>query len=79
MLSGAPSCGGLCQQGRLECRTPYTCGVWQPVKATLPDQLLATGAMSGPHRRAHPITTSPWARLRRAVRAFLINRKGPKL
>lgn len=42
------------------------------------DQMLATGAISGPYRRAHPQTLSLLARIRRAIRAWINDhRKGP--
>ena len=42
------------------------------------DQLLATGALSGPYRRARPVTLSLWGRFRRALRVFFTP-KGPAL
>lgn len=44
---------------------------------SLPDLLLRQGSMSGPYRRTHPITTTPWTRLRRALRAWAITRRNP--
>lgn len=39
--------------------------------------LLATGAITGPYKRAKPITLSPMQRALRAVRVFLDKRKKP--
>lgn len=39
------------------------------------DQLLATGALSGPYRRTHSFTLSLWARLSRAVRRFFLDHR----
>jgi hypothetical protein len=36
-----------------------------------PNQLLATGAMSGPHRRTRPLTVSLWTRVVRLIRERL--------
>jgi hypothetical protein len=33
--------------------------------------MLSTGAMTGPHRKTHPITLTPWIRLKRALRRAL--------
>lgn len=49
------------------------------VTEPLPDLLLRTGAMSGPYRQTRPLTVSAWRRMVRAVRAWLMNRKGPAL
>lgn len=43
---------------------------------SLPAMLLSTGAMSGPHFTPRPLTVGPLQRVRRAVRGWLINRKG---
>jgi hypothetical protein len=39
------------------------------------EQLLASGAMTGPHKRCRPVTLSLWARVLRAARVFFINRR----
>lgn len=88
-LSTASRCGGACSQGRMSCPTPYTCSQQRLTAASidrriaakqerraLPELLLATGAMEGPFRRSRPLTLSPLARIRRALRSFLIHRKG---
>jgi hypothetical protein len=41
------------------------------------NQLLATGALTGPYRRTRPLTLSALARFRRWVRAFNLNRRSP--
>ena len=50
-----------------------------PEPEPLPDLLLRTGAMSGPYRPTRPLTVSTWRRWVLAVRAWLMNRKGPAL
>jgi hypothetical protein len=40
-------------------------------------QLLASGAMTGPHKRLKPVTLNPLQRLLRTVRVFLTNRQQP--
>lgn len=45
----------------------------------LPELLLASGAMEGPARPCKPLTVSLLARVRRAVRAWLMNRRGVTL
>lgn len=45
----------------------------------LPELLLASGAMEGPARPCKPLTVSLLARARRAVRGWLINRRGVAL
>lgn len=47
--------------------------------ADLGTMLLSSGAVQGPYRRARPITLTLWQRIRRALRALLIDRKGPTL
>lgn len=37
--------------------------------------LLARGSIEGPFRRTKPLTLSLWARIRRALRAWAINRR----
>jgi hypothetical protein len=39
--------------------------------------LLASGAVTGPHKRCKPITLNPLQRAWRAVRVFLASRRGP--
>ena len=34
------------------------------------DLLLRSGAIEGPYRRAHPITSTLWMRVRRALRIW---------
>ncbi len=48
-------------------------------RMSLPDQLLATGAMTGPHLTPRPATVGLLQRIRRAVRCWLINRRGVAL
>jgi len=48
-------------------------------RMSLPAQLLATGAMTGPHLTPRPSTVGLLQRIRRAVRGWLINRKGTAL
>lgn len=38
------------------------------------EKLLSTGAVSGPHKRARPLTLTTWMRLRRWVRSITTNR-----
>ena len=40
------------------------------------EQLLATGAMSGPHRKTKPVTRPWWQRLLRRLDAWELARKG---
>jgi len=48
-------------------------------RLSLPALLLATGAMTGPHLTPRPTTVGLLQRIRRAVRGWLINRKGTAL
>jgi len=48
-------------------------------RMSLPAQLLATGAMTGPHLTPRPSTVGLLQRIRRAVRGWLINRRGVAL
>lgn len=52
--------------------------VWMLIMNTRPGlhridtaQLLASGAMTGPHRRTRPVTLSLWKRIERALRAIM--------
>lgn len=82
-MYGAPRCvGDRCMQGRVPCPMPRACHPvklteatldrrheWRDSTQSLPDLLLAKGAMTGPHRKAVP-TLSWKARFTRFVRAL---------
>lgn len=46
---------------------------------SLPELLLRSGAMTGPHRITRPVTVSGLLRMKRAVRSWILNRKGISL
>lgn len=58
-------CSGNCKQGRAPC----------DCKPTLPELLLAKGAMAGPYRKRHPFTLSLPMRVWRELRAFFTTTK----